>query len=336
MNSEFIALDHGSGGEASAELVREIFLPCLDNPYLRQLDDSAVLPVGGNRLAMTTDSYVVDPIFFPGGNIGTLAVHGTVNDLAMQGAQPLFLSLGLILEEGLPMEDLKKIMEGVARASEESGVTVVAGDTKVVPKGHADKIFINTSGIGLLPEHVDVSAGNAKPGDLVVINGGIAEHGIAILTQREGLQLQSSLKSDSAPLNSLTRNILAVSRNIHVLRDPTRGGVATALNEIACHSGTAVQLFEDEVPVAKPVRSACEILGLDPLYVANEGKCLAIVAPEDCQAVLAAMKRHPYGRRATVIGKVLEGPPGRVLLKTQVGGTRILVTLTGAQLPRIC
>lgn len=336
MNSEFIALDHGSGGEASAELVQNILLPYLDNPYLRQLDDSAVFPMGKTRMAMTTDSYVVDPIFFPGGNIGSLAVHGTVNDLAMQGAQALYLSLGLILEEGLPMKDLRRIMEGVAHASEESGVSVVAGDTKVVPKGHADKVFINTSGIGLLPDHVDVSAGNARPGDLVIINGGIAEHGITILTQREGLQFQSPLISDSAPLNSLTSNILAVSRNIHVLRDPTRGGVATALNEIACQSKTAIQLFENAVPVSKSVRSACEILGLDPLYVANEGKCLVIVAREEVDTVLATMKRHPYGHRAAVIGKVLDGPPGRVLLKTQVGGTRIVATLTGAQLPRIC
>lgn len=337
MNPEHIGLDHGSGGEASAELVEKIFLPLLDNLYLRQLDDSAVVSINGGRVAITTDSYVVDPIFFPGGNIGSLAVHGTVNDLSMQGARPLYLTLGLILEEGLPFDDLRKVMEGVAQASKESGVKVVAGDTKVVSKGHADRIFINTSGIGLISDGIDVSAWNARPGDRVIINGTIADHGISILTQREGLRFQSPLRSDSAPLNGLIAAIFrAAGPDIHVLRDPTRGGVATALNEIARQSNVAVHLYENKVPISPPVRSACEILGLDPLYVANEGKCLVIVSREHSEAVIEAMKHHPYGATAAVIGEVLEQPNAKVLLKTQVGGTRILSTLTGAQLPRIC
>jgi len=336
MHSEQIALDHGSGGEASAELVEKVFLPFLDNPYLREFDDSAVVSLNGGRIAMTTDSYVVDPIFFPGGNIGSLAVHGTVNDLCMQGAQPLYLTLGLILEEGLPFQDLRKVMEGVAEASKESGIKVVAGDTKVVSKGHADKIFINTTGIGLIPDSINVSVRNARPGDVVIINGSIADHGIAILTRREGLQFQSSLRSDSAPLNGLVAAILDACPEVHVLRDPTRGGVATALHEIASRSSVAIQLYEEKIPIAAPVRSACEILGLDPLFVANEGKCLAILAKDQAEAVLKGMKRHPYGVSAVVIGEVLEQPQRKVLLKTQIGGTRILSTLTGAQLPRIC
>jgi hydrogenase expression/formation protein HypE len=336
MNSERIALDHGSGGEASAELVEKVFLPLLDNPYLRELDDSAVVSLNGGRVAITTDSYVVDPIFFPGGNIGSLAVHGTVNDLSMQGARPLYLTLGLILEEGLPFEDLRRVMGGVARASQESGIKVVAGDTKVVSKGHADKIFINTSGVGVIPDTINVSAANARPGDLVVINGTIADHGISILTQREGLRFQSSPLSDSAPINELVAAILDACPDVHVLRDPTRGGVATALNEIASRSGVAIQLYEGEVPISAPVRFACEMLGLDPLYVANEGKCLIILPKEHARPVLKAMKQHRYGASAALIGEVLEGPRGRVLLRTQVGGTRIVSTMTGAQLPRIC
>lgn len=336
MHAERIALDHGSGGEASAELVEKVFLPFLDNPYLRELDDSAVVSLNGGRMAMTTDSYVVDPIFFPGGNIGSLAVHGTVNDLCMQGAQPLYLTLGLILEEGLPFQDLRKVMEGVSQASKESSIKVVAGDTKVVPKGHADKIFINTAGIGLIPDSINVSARNARPGDVVIINGSIADHGIAILTRREGLQFQSSIRSDSAPLNGLVDAILDACPGVHVLRDPTRGGVATALNEIASRSGVGIQLYEERIPIAAPVRSACEILGLDPLYVANEGKCLAILPREHAEEVLKPMKHHPHGAAAAVIGEVLEQPQRKVLLKTQIGGTRILSTLTGAQLPRIC
>jgi hydrogenase expression/formation protein HypE len=285
---------------------------------------------------MTTDSYVVDPIFFPGGNIGSLAVHGTVNDLSMQGARPLYLTLGLIMEEGLLIEDLIKIIDAVAEASNEANVAIVAGDTKVVPKGHADKIFINTSGIGLIPDGVNVSIHNARPGDLLIINGNIGDHGMAILSRREGLDLKSPLISDSGPLNSLVSSILEVSHNVHVLRDPTRGGVATALNEIAQNSKVGIHLFEEAVPISQPVSAACEILGLDPLYIADEGKCLVMVSPGDCEIVLKTMKKNRYGKDSRIIGEVTEENPGTVLLKTKVGGTRILSMLTGEQLPRIC
>lgn len=334
--ADAITLDHGSGGEASRELVEDIFLKYLGNRHLNCLDDSAVVEISGERLAMTTDSYVVDPIFFSGGNIGSLAVHGTVNDLAMQGAEPIYLTLGLILEEGLEIQSLKQIIESVAHAAGEAGVQIVAGDTKVVPKGHADKIFINTAGIGTIRRGIDVSSKNARPGDQVLINGTIGDHGITILTQREGLQFKTGLTSDSAPLNSLVSDILRHDAAIHVLRDPTRGGVATALNEIADQSQMGITLFEDRLPISNAVRAASEVLGLDPLYVANEGKCLVIAPPPNAEGALKIMKSHPYGKDARVIGEVSAEHPGRALLKTRVGGTRILSMLTGEQLPRIC
>ena len=333
---ERIGLDHGSGGEASHELVKEIFLSRLDNAYLRPLDDSAVLDLPSCTLAMTTDSYVVDPIFFPGGNIGSLAVHGTVNDLAMQGARPLYLTLGLILEEGLPLQDLISIIDSLADAAHEAKVSIVAGDTKVVPKGGMDKVFINTSGIGLIPNGVDVSGHNARPGDLLIINGNVGDHGMAILSKREGLHFDIPLMSDSAPLNALVSSILEVSHEIHVLRDPTRGGVATALNEVASRSGVGIQLFEEDVPISPSVAAACEILGLDPLYVANEGKCLVIVSRDDAKEVLKTMRSNIYGKGSIIMGEVTAENPGRVFLKTKIGGTRILSMLTGEQLPRIC
>lgn len=336
MTMERIGLDHGSGGEASHELVKEIFLSRLDNAYLRPLDDSAVFDLPSCTLAMTTDSYVVDPIFFPGGNIGSLAVHGTVNDLAMQGARPLYLTLGLILEEGLPLHDLISIIDSVADAAHEAKVSIVAGDTKVVPKGGVDKVFINTSGIGLIPNGVDVSGHNARPGDVLIINGNVGDHGMAILSKREGLHFDIPLLSDSAPLNTLVSSILEVSHEIHVLRDPTRGGVATALNEVASRSGVGIQLFEEDVPISPSVAAACEILGLDPLYVANEGKCLAIVSRDDAKEVLKTMRSNIYGKGSIIMGEVTAENPGRVFLKTKIGGTRILSMLTGEQLPRIC
>ena len=333
---ERIGLDHGSGGEASHELVQEIFLSRLDNEYLRPLDDSAVLELPACTLAITTDSYVVDPIFFPGGNIGSLAVHGTVNDLSMQGARPLHLTLGLILEEGLPLQDLTTIIDSLAQAAHEAKVSIVAGDTKVVPKAAVDKVFINTSGIGLIPKGVNVSGHNARPGDVLIINGNIGDHGMAILSRREGLHFESPLMSDSAPLNGLVSSILEVSHEIHVLRDPTRGGVATALNEVASRSGVGIHIFEEDIPVNPSVAAACEILGLDPLYVANEGKCLVIVSKEEAKKVLRVMKKNIYGKRSRIIGEVTAENPGRVLLKTKIGGMRILSMLTGEQLPRIC
>lgn len=336
MTDDRIGLDHGSGGEASHELVETVFLSRLDNAFLRTLDDSAVVEFPGCKLAFTTDSYVVDPIFFPGGDIGSLSVHGTVNDLSMQGANPLYLTLGLIIEEGFLMNDLRRIIDSVAEASNEAKISIVAGDTKVVPKGNIDKLFINTSGIGLIPEGVDVGAGNARPGDKVIINGSIGDHGMAILSKREGLEFKSSLSSDSAPLNALTADILALCRSIHVLRDPTRGGVATALNEIAGQSRVGIRLFEEELPICRAVFGACEILGIDPLYVANEGKCLVIAPEKDAHDVVETMKKSKYGKGAKIIGEIVDENPGKVLLKTAVGGTRILSMLTGEQLPRIC
>ena len=336
MKNPCIQMDHGSGGEASRGLVEDIFLSRIGNEILNRMDDSAVLSEKGRRLAMTTDSYVVTPIFFPGGNIGSLSVHGTVNDLCMQGARPRFLTLGLILEEGLPLKELSEIMDGVAAAARKADIQVVAGDTKVVPRGHADRIFINTSGIGWIPDGIDVGSHNARPGDVVIINGDIGDHGMAILTRREGLRLKTPIMSDSAPLNALVAAILRAVPEIHVLRDPTRGGVATALNEIAGHSGVGIRLFEKALPISKAVRSASEILGLDPLYVANEGKCI-VLAPRECaDAALSLMKKIPEGKTAQIIGDVTEDRPGTVVLETAVGGTRILATLTGEPLPRIC
>ncbi|MCG6881569.1 MAG: hydrogenase expression/formation protein HypE [Deltaproteobacteria bacterium] len=336
MKIEQITLDHGSGGEASRELVETVFVSRLKNNFLDRMDDSAIINLFGHNLAMTTDSYVVDPIFFPGGNIGSLSIHGTVNDLAMQGASPLFLTLGLILEEGFPLKDLEIIIDSLARAAEEAGVKIVAGDTKVVPRGNVDKIFINTAGIGIIPKDIDVSSSNARHGDLVLINGDIGDHGMAILTRREGLSFNTQLESDSASLNSLVDVILESGKNTHVLRDPTRGGVATALNEIAAQSGVGIQIFEADLPISKPAEVASEILGLDPLYLANEGKCLIIAPPEDAHLILSSIKEHRHGKNARIIGKVTSDNPGRVLLKTKIGGNRIIATLTGEQLPRIC
>ena len=336
MHDNFITLDHGSGGEASHELVHDIFMSRLSNRFLNKMDDSAVLNLSGTDVAMTTDSYVVDPIFFPGGDIGSLAVHGTVNDLSMQGAVPLYLTLGLILEEGFSVEELSKIVDSIALACREAGVDVVAGDTKVVPKGHADKIFINTAGIGSIPRGIDVSSCNGKPGDVILINGHIGEHGLAVLTRRQGLELRSAIVSDSAPLNALVRRILHTCPQTHILRDPTRGGVATALNEIAAQSGVGIQLFEDALPISKPAAAVSEILGIDPLYVANEGKCLVFVAKKNAKAVLRTMKEHSFGKSSAIIGEVTDQNIGKVLLKTKIGGTRILPVLTGEQLPRIC
>ena len=336
MKARRIELDHGSGGEAARELVTEIILPRLDNPALRFMDDSAVLELSGGPFAMTTDSYVVDPIFFPGGNIGSLAIHGTVNDLSMQGADPRSLTLGLILEEGLPLDHLIRVLDAAGQAAREAGVCVVAGDTKVVPKGHADRLFINTAGIGPIPAGVDVSARNARPGDVVIVNGCIGDHGMAILSKREGLDFSLPILSDSAALNGLASRLLACGVPVHVLRDPTRGGVATALNEIAGASGVGIRLDEERLPVNPSVSTACEMLGLDPLYVANEGKCLLFAPADGAEEILGVFHEDPLGRDARVIGEVVEDHPGRAVLKTRVGGTRILSTLTGEQLPRIC
>jgi hydrogenase expression/formation protein HypE len=329
-------MDHGAGGRASQDLVASTFMPALANPILTQLNDSALLEFQGVRLAMSTDSYVVDPIFFPGGDIGSLAVHGTVNDLAMRGAQPIYLSAGFILEEGLQLPDLERLVSSMAKAAQEAGVQVVAADTKVVEKGKADLIFINTAGVGTIPPDVDVAGQNARPEDVILINGPMGDHGIAVLSTREGLSFQTAIESDSAPLNGLVAAMLETSNKVHVLRDPTRGGVATALNEVAKQSGVGIRLEESSLPVRTEVSAACEMLGLDPLYVANEGKVLVLVAPEDAELVLNTMRQHPLGQKACIIGEAVSEHPGRVVLQTGIGGRRIVDMLSGEQLPRIC
>lgn len=336
MKSDKITLDHGSGGKISHRLTTDMLLPVFDNPILSQLNDGAIFELGGQRLAFSTDTYTVDPIFFPGGSIGDLAVNGTVNDVAMCGGDPLYLSVGLIIEEGFPMADLEKILGEMRKAAQTAGVKVVTGDTKVVPRGAIDKIFINTSGIGLIPPDVDIASHNAKPGDKIILSGTIADHGITILTRREGLSFETGLTSDTAPLNHMVKQMLTAGSEVRVLRDPTRGGVGTALNEIAEKSKTGIRIYEEKIPLKKEVAAACELLGFDPLYLANEGKLLAFVPAEDTPAVLAAMKANPYGKDAAVIGEVVEDHIGKVIIETRIGGIRIVDMLAGEQLPRIC
>ena len=328
-------LGHGSGGRLSAELLSEIFLPLFSNPVLDCLDDQAVVEIGGSKIAFTTESFVVKPLFFAGGDIGSLAVHGTINDLAMGGARPLFLSAAFILEEGFPIPDLRRIAESLAKAAASAGVTVVTGDTKVVEKGKGDGLFINTTGIGVVPDGIRLSAGQAQPGDRVILSGPIGDHGIAILAQREGLEFETEIASDSAPLHELVAAMLEASTGIRCLRDPTRGGLSSALNEIAAQSGVSIQIEEIKIPVRGEVKGACELLGLDPLYVANEGKLVAIVAPEAADRMLAAMRGHG-APEANVIGIVGAQHAGMVSMKTAFGSTRIVDLLAGDQLPRIC
>jgi len=336
MAQERIVLDHGSGGRLSHELVERLLAGRFSHPALARLDDSACLSLDSRRLAFTTDSYTVEPIFFPGGDIGRLAVCGTVNDLAMCGARPRYLSLGLIIEEGLALSDLEIILDSAAAAAQEAEVAIVTGDTKVVPKGAADRIFINTAGVGEIPQDLDISGRNARPGDAVILSGPMADHGVTILSRRHGLDLGPGLASDATPLNHLVAAMLQTGQPVHTLRDPTRGGVATTLNEIARQSGVGLVIEEQAVPIRDEVRGACEILGLDPFYLANEGKLLAFVPQEGAEAVLSAMRARPEGKDATVIGKVEAGHPGRVVLKTTVGGSRIMDMLAGEPLPRIC
>jgi len=331
-----VLLGHGSGGKLSAELMREIFLPAFHNPVLARMDDQAMVSVNGTRLAFTTDTFVVKPLFFPGGDIGSLAVHGTVNDLAMGGAQPLFLSAAFVIEEGLAMETLRAVVASLQRAAQAAGVQVVTGDTKVVERGKGDGLFINTSGIGLVPAGIEWSAAKARPGDRVLLSGSIGEHGIAILAKREGLEFEGELASDSAALYPLVVEMQAARGEIRCMRDPTRGGVSSALNEIAAQAGVGVEIDERAISVREEVKGACEMLGLDPLYVANEGKLIAIVAPEAADAVLAAMRRHPLGAQASDIGAVTAAHPGIVTMRTVVGPSRIVDMLAGDQLPRIC
>ena len=331
-----ILLGHGSGGTLTSQLIERLFLPALGNPILDRLDDQAVVDFGGGRLAFTTDSYVVTPLFFPGGDIGHLAVNGTVNDLAMSGARPLYLSAGFILEEGLPIDDLRKIVLSMREAAQRAGVQVVTGDTKVVGKGSGDKVFINTSGIGIVPPGIAISADRARPGDAVLLSGTVGDHGMAIMATRESLGLEGKIASDTAPLHDLVARMLEACRDVHVLRDPTRGGVAATLLEIAARSGVGIELREDVIPVRDDVRGACEILGFDPLYVANEGKLVAFVPAEGAEATLAAMRAHPLGRDSVRVGTVTSEHAGLVVVRTEIGGSRILERPYGELLPRIC
>jgi len=332
-----ITLAHGSGGRASHELIEKLFVVCFGSSALAELEDSAVLQAGNEKIAFSTDSFVVDPIFFPGGDIGSLAIHGTVNDLAMRGAKPLYLSVGMIIEEGFAFKDLETIVGSLKRGADKAGIEIVAGDTKVVQSGKADKIFINTTGIGLLDKGYDISAKNGRPGDRIILSGTMADHGATILCQREGLQIQGGFSSDSAPLNHLVAAMLKeTGKSIHVLRDPTRGGVGTTLNELAMSSGVGIRIREKDLPIRDDVRGACELLGLDPLYLANEGKLLAFVEPEAADSLLAVMRHMEYGENACIIGEVIADHPGQVVLETGIGSARVVDMLHGEPLPRIC
>ncbi|WP_026441616.1 hydrogenase expression/formation protein HypE [Pseudacidobacterium ailaaui] len=335
-DTETILLGHGSGGKLSADLFRSTVLPAFANPILSKMDDQALLEIGGARLAFSTDSYVVKPLFFRGGNIGSLAVHGTVNDLAVGGATPLFLSAAFILEEGFPIENLRKIIASMKEAARESGVQIVTGDTKVVEKGSCDGMFINTAGIGIVQTGLCLSADQARSGDAVLLSGPVGDHGIAILAEREGLSFESEIVSDTAPLHLLIADLLATGAKIRCMRDPTRGGVASALNEIAQASNVGIQLEEAAIPVRPEVRGACELLGLDPLYIANEGKLLIVSAPEDAATLLATMAGHPLGQGASIVGKVTSANPGLLTMRTALGAVRIVDMLANDPLPRIC
>lgn len=331
-----VLLGHGSGGTMSGRLISDLFVRCFDNPVLAALNDQAVVEHDGMRIAITTDSFVVSPLFFPGGNIGSLAVNGTVNDLAVGGATPLWMAAAFILEEGLPMTDLETIVRSAADAAAAAGVTLVTGDTKVVDRGKGDGAFITTTGVGIVPPGIEMSASHCRPGDRILISGPIGVHGIAVMSVRDGIDFETDLLSDSAALGGLVRAMLDASKEIRCMRDPTRGGVSSALNELARASAVGMLLDEDELDVPDAVRAACEMLGLDPLYVANEGVLVAIVAPEAADAVLASMRRHPLGARASIAGSVVAEHPGTVALRSSVGGTRVVDMLAGEQLPRIC
>jgi hydrogenase expression/formation protein HypE len=330
-----VLLAHGSGGKLTHELISGIIYPALANTLLAKMDDSAVIDIHG-RMAFTTDSFVVNPIFFPGGDIGKLAVCGTINDLAVMGARPLFLSLGLIIEEGFSFSELEKVMNSIKQAADEGSVKIVTGDTKVVNHGSADKLFINTSGIGLIDEGIDVSGANARPGDKIILSGTIGDHGVAVMAQREKLRFKVTVESDCAPLNGLVNRILSFRSALHSMRDPTRGGVATTLNEIASQSRVGLRIYEDRIPVKESVMSACEMLGLEPLYVANEGKLIIIADPESAGSIVKALRQDKYGTEACVIGEVTAEHAGRVIMQTRLGASRIIDMLSGELLPRIC
>ena len=336
MDFDTIQLAHGAGGKLSSDLIEKIFLPRFGNKTLDKLEDQAILNNLGERLAFSTDSFVVDPIFFPGGNIGDLAVNGTINDVAMSGAKPLYLSVGFIIEEGLSLEILHKIALSMEFAAKQAGVQIVTGDTKVVNKGSCDKLFINTTGIGPVPEGIHISAANIRPGDKIIISGTVADHGMAVMTTREDLSFNSQVKSDTAALNGLVDDMLNVSQDIRAMRDPTRGGVATTLNEFAHQSNVGIHLYTDSVPVKPEVKGACEVLGIDPLYVANEGKLIAVVPNEIADDMLQTIRKNKLGKDSQIIGEAIANNPGFVVQSTGLGANRIVDMPIGEQLPRIC
>ncbi|WP_407656307.1 hydrogenase expression/formation protein HypE [Legionella qingyii] len=331
-----INLTHGSGGRAMAQLIEQMFLAAFDNHWLAERNDQACFSVSAGRMVMTTDAHVISPLFFPGGNIGSLSVHGTVNDIVMSGAKPLYLSASFILEEGFPLADLQKIVNSMAAAAQQAHIPIITGDTKVVERGKGDGVFITTTGIGVVPEGIHISGNRAKPGDRVLVSGHIGDHGVAIMAHRNNLQFQTTIQSDTASLHDLVAHMIAVVPDIHCLRDPTRGGLATTLNEFALQSNVGFIIEESKIPIRTEVASACELLGLDALYVANEGKLVAICAPDDANNLLAAMRAHPLGVHTKIIGEVIEDPRHFVQLKTKFGGMRIVDWLAGEQLPRIC
>lgn len=336
MKHDTILLEHGGGGLLSNELIVSRFLPLFRNPYLERMEDSAIFTIGKQKVCFSTDSYVIDPIFFPGGDIGSLAVHGTVNDLAVCGGTPLFLSAGFIIEEGFRMNELEKIVRSMAEAADRAGVSIVTGDTKVVTRGAADGIFINTSGVGIIDYGGILSVKSIEPGDVVIVSGTIGDHGATVLSRRQELGFQSQVQSDSAPLNGLVRDILSASPSIHCMRDPTRGGLGAILVEIAGQSGCVIEIVEREIPVRDEVRGICEILGFDPLFLANEGKIVVFCAADSAEVVLETMKMHEYGRDAAIIGRVSERGRGRLILHTAIGGSREVDLPTGELVPRIC
>ena len=331
-----IEMGHGSGGRSSANLIDELFVRHFDNELLDQGNDQALFPVPAGRMVISTDGHVITPLFFPGGDIGSLSVHGTINDVAMSGAAPLYLSASFILEEGFPLAELERIVISMAKASRDAGVPVVTGDTKVVERGKGDGVFITTTGIGTVPDGINISGDRAKSGDAVIVSGSIGDHGIAILSSREGLQFGTTMESDSAALHTLVAEMVAAVADIHCLRDPTRGGLATTLNELARQSKVGIRIRETSIPVKAEVRGACELMGLDPLYIANEGKLVCIVPAEDADRLLAVMHRHPLGQAAAIIGAVCEDAHQMVVMETAFGGNRVVDWLAGEQLPRIC
>jgi hydrogenase expression/formation protein HypE len=334
---ERILLSHGAGGKKSSELTEKVFLKHFNDPALLDLNDMAVLELPAGRVSMSTDTYVVDPIFFPGGDIGSLAVHGTVNDVAMAGAVPVAISVAFILEEGLPLIDLERIAGSMALAAAEAGVRIVTADTKVVPRGAADKVFINITGIGIVPDGISITGASARVGDHLLLSGTIGDHGIAIASSRDGIEFKTTVESDSAPLNGMISELVnSLGQDIHVLRDPTRGGLATVLSEIASQSSVGIQIEETTIPVREAVKGACELLGYDPLYLANEGKLVVVVAQNASDRALEIMKSSKYGKNACLIGKITDNNPGKVILKTALGGTRLVDKLSGEMLPRIC